>query len=328
MEYIKLPYYTARKDDLKITPIYRDETLLHELETKSAGARSLPDVDTYYTTPVVFPKPGNERPYILSSIVLSADGKMAYMDNPEGPVIASANALDPDGAVSDFWCLNMLRSSSDAILVGANTIRKEPNALMTCMETELYRQRKEVLGKYCQPVQIIVSLDGTDIPLEHPTFHIDPAEETRVLIATSPVGWKHLKANSPLKHTLYGPITTREEADTCVLPALDREYDVFPVLVTGEGKEPDMHLMLRLLRRMGIETVCAESPAYCGALMENGCLDEYFINYSMVYVGGVCTPGHLFPQRSMDHPHADLVSVGIHHRNFLFTRQKITYGVK
>jgi len=82
-----------------------------------------------------------------------------------------------------------------------------------------------------------------------------------------------------------------------------------------------------VLRRMGMETVCVESPTFCAALMAEGFLDEYFINYSMVYAGGPLSPGAVIPASFRNHPHADLVSVGIHRQNFLFTRQLLRYGV-
>jgi riboflavin biosynthesis pyrimidine reductase len=325
---LQLDYFETPKENLKFTEIYRNEAIFSELQANSGTAQSLPDAVAYYTTPLLFPKAPADRPYIVSSIVLSADGKMAYMDNKVGPLIAKCNFLDPQGGAGDFWCLNMLRAYSDALLIGANTLRNEPEYINYCMDASLFRQRQEVLGKPRQPVQVIVSLDGTDVPLEHKSFDVDAAEEMKIAIATSPAGWAHLEKTSGRKHVLVGPFTSREQIDAAALPDLARDFDVFPVLVTGESKNPDMGLMLYALRKMDIETVCAESPTYCGALMKNGCLDEYFINYSMVYVGGVMTPGASFPQSWQEHAHADLVSVGIHRQNFLFTRQRIRYGVK
>lgn len=322
---MRLSYFQTPKDDLKIRELYRSPDLLEELEQASQGAKSLPDAGAYYTTPVVFPKPGSDRPYIVSSIVLSADGKMAFMDNMQGPLIAKCNYLDPAGGAGDFWCLNLLRASADGLIVGANTLQNEPNYINYCMDEDLFRQRQEVLGKRDQPCEILVSLDGTDIPFEHIAFQVDPADRLKNIIATSPAGWDYIQKNSPLKHVLAGGFTVREQVDAAELPALDRDFDTVPVIVTGTGNQPDMKLMLYVLRRLGMETICAEAPSYCGALMENGCLDEYFINYSMVYVGGAMSPGAAFPKSWKNHPHAELVSVGIHRRNFLFTRQKIRY---
>ncbi len=328
MEAVHLTYFETPKDDLKIQEIYRNEALLKEIDGASGGRKSLPDAAQYYTTPVVFPKPGADRPYIVSSIVLSADGKMAFMDNQVGPLIAKLNELDRAGGAGDFWCLNMLRANADGILVGARTLQNEPTYINNCMDVSLFHQRQEVLGKPNQPCQVVVSLDATDIPYEHITFHVDTAERLKMTVATSPVGWENIQKNSPLKHCLVGPFTDRAQVDAAELPALDRDFDVVPVIVTGQDAMPDTELMLYVLRKLGMEVVCAEAPSYCGNLMQHGCLDEYFINYSMLYVGGSMSPGAAFPKSWKDHPHADLVSVGIHHQNFLFTRQKIRYGIK
>ena len=327
MTHVQLDFFDMPKNDLKIAPIYRNEQLLALLAERSGGGRSLPDAAGYYTTPVQFPKPGGDRPYTISSIVLSADGKMAYMDNREGPLIAKNNFADRAGGAADFWCLNMLRAYSDGLIIGANTLQNEPSSVNSCMEISLLRQRGEVLGKQDQPCQVIVSLDGTDIPFGHPTFRVDPEARLRVMLATSPAGWAYIKANSPLKHTLLGPFTDREQAE-CTAPAeLNGGFDTISVLVTGEEDRPDTALMLYVLRRLGMQTVCVESPTYCAVLMDHGLLDEYFINYSMVYAGGMMTPGTAFPKGYREHPHAELVSVGIHRQNFLYTRQLLLYGV-
>ena len=325
-EYVKLSYFDTGRT--KIREIYRDEELYREMEEKSQGEKSLPDVSEYYTTPLRFPKPGADRPYIVSSIVLSSDGKMAYMDNKVGPLIAKCNFLDKQGGGADFWCLNMLRAYSDALLIGANTLRNEPDYINYCMDENLFRQRREVLNKPEQPLQVLVSLDGTDVPLDHQSFRVDPGEHMKLAIATSPAGWEHIQKNSTLKHVVLGPFRSKAEVDAAQLPDRFADYDVFPVIVTGEAVQPDMELMLYVLRKWGVELICAESPTYCGALMEKGCLDEYFINYSIVYVGGTMGPVAIFPKSWQDHPHAELVSIGLHQRNFIFTRQRIRYGVK
>ena len=48
---------------------------------------------------------------------------------------------------------------------------------------------------------------------------------------------------------------------------------------------------------------------------------------SMVFAGGQKSPGYASEFGHMDHPHADFLTLGIHESNFIFTRQKIRYGV-
>ena len=47
MEAIHLTYFETPKDDLKIHEIYRNEALLQEMESLSAGRKSLPDASRY-----------------------------------------------------------------------------------------------------------------------------------------------------------------------------------------------------------------------------------------------------------------------------------------
>ena len=85
MEAIHLTSFETPKDDLKIHEIYRNEALLQEMESLSAGRKSLPDASRYYTTPVVFPKPGSARParqfsscWCRASICWAAAGRAGF----------------------------------------------------------------------------------------------------------------------------------------------------------------------------------------------------------------------------------------------------------
>ena len=322
----KLNFFTTPKDNLKITMVYQDQQVLDALRAASAEQAPLPDASAYYTD-IYFPQAPAGRPYTFSSIVLSADGKMAYQDNPAGPLVAKNNFLDPDGSLGDFWVLNMLRAYSDGVIVGANTLAKEPGITCHVYDEDFTRQRREVLGKTHQPASIVVSFDATDIPFDHYTFDMDPAEELKIVINTSPQGMEYIKAHSPLKHVFWGPFTSREQVDAFDFGPLYRDFDTFPVIVTGEGNRPDSGMLMYVLRKLGVMKLCVESPSYCAHLIQNEMLDEYFINYSMVFVGGTTTPGHMTPYGYLDHPHSNLLSLGIHKSNFMFTRQKLCYGV-
>ena len=98
-----------------------------------------------------------------------------------------------------------------------------------------------------------------------------------MLIATSVVGGENIQRDSHLKQCLVGPFTSRDQVDAAQLPAMDRDFDLVPVIVTGQGAEPDTELLLYVLRKLGMEVVCAEAPSYCGHLMQHGCLDACFM---------------------------------------------------
>lgn len=322
----QLNFFQTPKEGLQVNMVFQDEQALAALKAASPEGAALPDVARYYT-PLYFPPAPADRPYTYSSIVLSSDGKMAYQDNPSGPLVAKNNFLDPDGALGDFWLLNALRAHADGVIIGANTLAKEPGITCHVYDEDLARQRREVLGKAEQPVGVVVSFDATDIPFDHYSFDVDPAQRYRMLIATGPEGMAYIQDNSPRKHVFWGPFRTREEVDAFAFPPLLEDFDTFPVIVTGEGKNPDGQLMMYVLRRLGIQRLCVESPSYCAYMLSRQMLDEYFIDYSMVFVGGPTTPGSFTPYGSVDHPHAELLSMGVHRRNFIFTRQKLRYGV-
>ena len=193
----ELVFFEIPKQNLKIQIVKKSDEILEQIRKESAETAVMPDVAQYYTD-IYFPKAPSDRPYTFSSIVLSSDGKMAYGDNPSGPLIAKNNFLDPDGSLGDFWVLNVLRAYADGIIIGARTLLSEPGITCHVYEERLTRQRREVLGKKYQPCGVIVSLDGTDIPFDHYIFNVDPKEEYKLVIATSPKGsgtrWRFSKA--------------------------------------------------------------------------------------------------------------------------------------
>lgn len=328
MEHTRLVFFETPKANLKITKIYENTELLESIAAEASDKTSMSHVSEYYTTPVCFPAAPAKRPYVTSSIALSADGKMAFNDNKAGPLVAKNNYLDPDGALGDFWVLNLLRAYADGVVFAGNTMKNEPGVSSHVYDVDLNRQRNEELGKIHHPVGVCISLDGTDIPFDHHSINVDPVDEYKVVFGTSPDGGKYILENSPLKHVVYGPFNSMEDVDNWEVPELYCDYDVKPIIITGEGSMPNTEVFLYVLRKLGLENICIESPTYTSHLMRQGWLDEYFINYSMLYAGGVMTPGYSNPSSYLDHVHANLVSVGIHQSNFLFTRQKLVHGVK
>ncbi|NLC40136.1 MAG: pyrimidine reductase [Clostridiaceae bacterium] len=322
----KLATFSFEKTDGGIRPLYENKQLLAELAAEASQPISLEDVTRYYGE-VVLPDAPNDRPYIFSSIVVSADGKMAFENDPVGPHIAQNNYLDPLGGRYDFWVLNFLRAYSDAVIMGGNTMQNERESTSHIYDRDLAKQRQEQLSMSEHPCSVIVSYDATDIPFDHLIFNIEESERYKVLIATSPVGAEYIKENSPLNHSFW---TIEKDTDLCTLDGLDNlfcNFREFPVLVTGEDSKTDIRIMMKALRRIGIKKAMIESPTFCAALMHEQMMDEYFINYSMLFAGGRWTPGYALPFASEDHPHSRLVSIGIHEENFLFTRQKLIYNV-
>ena len=318
-------------DNIRLDVRYRNEHLIEEMRMSGSETKTPPKIADVYDE-ISFPQVPEKRPYLISSIVLSADGKMAFEDISEGPAIAKQNFLDPNGALADFWMLNAARTYADAVVIGARTLQMEPKNTSHIFDPELLAQRKETLGKPNHPANIVASFDGTDIPLEHLIFNIDPAEGLPVGITTSTAGGEYLSANFPQKVRIYGPYEDAESVGKGEVPMQLAEdlapgSGIVPIIVTGKGSQPDSEAFLAVLRRIGMELLVIESPSFTAHLMELGLMDEFFINYSMVYAGGNLTPGKASPHSYASHPHAQIVTLATHTSSFMYTRQRLYYGL-
>ncbi|MDR2258995.1 MAG: pyrimidine reductase [Treponema sp.] len=317
---------------IRIEPLFRSEETLAEISAGSPDKIPQKVCDVYGG--LCFPPAPAKRPYTFASMVLSSDGKMAFEDDPKGPVIASANKLDSDGALADFWVLNMLRSYADAVIVGARTLQAEPEAAAYVFCGELAHDRIAVMHKKSRhPLNVVVSFDGADIPLEHTIFN---RGGLAAMIATSEAGGAYLdRALGRRRRRIFGPY--RDAAAIAGLPGGEPSSDlaeirlavedpeVLPILLTGSGGRPDSDILLLTLRLTGVERLCVEAPSYMWHLLNNKTMDEMFINYSMLFAGGSVSPGAAAPFTSLVHPHAELLMMGIHRRNFIYTRQRLRY---
>jgi 5-amino-6-(5-phosphoribosylamino)uracil reductase len=89
-----------------------------------------------------------ERPYTLLSCSVSLDG---YLDSPTMPRLPLSNA-------ADFERIDAVRASCDAILVGANTIRRDNPRLL--IRSEDRRRQREEHGLPASPVKVTVTETG------------------------------------------------------------------------------------------------------------------------------------------------------------------------
>jgi len=361
----KLPQMDFPPDKIKLELLYveRDKSEAQtEAQPKSkakAQPKALPKITSAYTK-LTFPPAPADRPYLISSLVLSADGKMAFEDVRDGPAIAKENYFDPDGALADFWVLNALRASSDAVIIGAGTLNSEPSTSGHILDPELIDQRlssrraeeaetdaakktsaaRETSDTAARdggvsahplsgslnrrhPVNFVVSFDGTDIPPDHFLFNIDPSEQLPVAVMTSPDGGEYLQANFPRPVQIYDSSAGR----AAILHDLDPHSGVTPVITTGSNSKPDTPAFLALLRRLNLELVLVESPSYTSHLMHLESMDEAFVNYSMIYAGGTQSPGRSLAFTHTSHPHVKIIALAMHTESFIYTRQRFFYGI-
>lgn len=311
-----LPKVDYNYEAFKLTKIFENE----KVKTfPNQGVETKESIDVFGH--LKFPE-YPDRIYLTASFVSSIDGKIAYLDDPAGPVIARANQLDPDGATADFWLLNLFRASADAIFVGAGTMHKEGPGTAHIFDQNLEDKRVE-LGMNPIPYAVICSLDG-DIPFDDYMLTEQPC-----MINTSPEGLKVVEKGIQQEYYVVGPYHTMEEIEEEKIRENFKKYDgkKIPVIVTGDGEMTNSHILLRVLKLMGLNKAIVESPSYCHSLMQDKLLDEILLNYSCVYIGGEATSfgKGMEAFTSKAHPHTEMLSIHMHSPNFFYFRHKFNY---
>jgi len=314
-----LPKVDFSIDDLKLDILYEDKEYLTETQKKSLQDTTPEKVKEIFGD-LFFPIAQDEFPHVYASFVFSMDGKIGFPDNPEGPLVSSKNFTNPKGGKADFWLLIVLRTFSDVAIRGAKTLAAEEEGTGHIFDDDLIDIRKDTLNKSGEyPINLIVSLDGTDIPLDHKVFNIP---NLKVWINTSPKGVQYLKENwDKNMKVLYGDQDVNWEKEF-----KSTDYNEVLVICTGEDKNTNAFQLLKALKSGGMDHVTVESPSYTWYLLKKQLLDEMFINYSGLYIGGDMTFGLNNPFSSEEHPHIKLVKLSMHNSTFLYTRQKILYN--
>mgnify|MGYP000244163575 CR=1 FL=1 len=136
--------------------------------------------------------PPTRGQYVISNFVTTLDGVVALM----------APGHESGGAVSgynqhDRMVMGILRAVSDAVVVGAGTLRSVPEHLWTAQYifpslADEYVQLRTSLGKPESPLNVIVTGSGNLVP----NFLVFQSQEVPVLIVTTPRGAKRIEALS------------------------------------------------------------------------------------------------------------------------------------
>ncbi len=273
-----------------------------------------------------FPASREDRVYTMGCFVTSIDGKLAFPDKPEGPVVAKANSLDPSGAEADFWVLNLFRANADVVIGGAGTMWKEPDGTCSLFDSDLEDARIKA-GKPAAPWLVVCSLDGTDIRYQDSLFDNQP-----VMLHTSPAGLTPVEENYGRPFYVVGPYADAAEA-AADSEKISGDFEArkgkeSPVILTGKGSMTDSAALLAVLRIMGMERALVESPSYCHVLMQDALLDELTLNYSCLYIGGAAVGlgNGMTPFTSTRHPESELLSIHMHSPSFLYFRHRLRYG--
>lgn len=149
----------------------------------------------------------SERPLPLPPELRSIYGQLSFPPHPGRPHVISNFVTTLDGVVSlnvtgqsgggeisghnqhDRFVMGLLRAVSDAVIVGAGTLRAVPNHLWTAQfifppMAEAYRSLRARLGKSGHPLTVIVTGHG-DLNLGLPVFQ---TPDVPALVVTSSLG--------------------------------------------------------------------------------------------------------------------------------------------
>ncbi|KAF0091020.1 MAG: pyrimidine reductase riboflavin biosynthesi [Fusobacteria bacterium] len=317
-----MDYPSIEFDEKKVTSTtcYLNEEMLAEVNSASDTSKYLPKVERTYGK-LSFPN-GNEYPYSFASIALSVDGKMAYPERPEGPLVAISNRLNPDGALTDFYVLNFLRAYSDLIIQGSNTLKAEEDLWNVVFDKDLVEERVKYLGKKTEhPGTVIITLDGTDIPLDHQLFS---QNKLPLCIFTTTRGAKYLEenGNGKFKHVLS---LVDGDSGKKLSEIINTVSEVISVISADSGSATDLKLFMKSLKVAGVNQVIVESPTITWLMMKEKIMNEYFLTYTTTFIGGQLSPGWNMPFSFEDHPHAEILQLNNHKSSFIYTRQVLRY---
>lgn len=203
-----------------------------------------------------FPAPPDDRPYVLVNMVMSADGKTTIEGTERGL-----------GSTSDQRLMGALRTHADAVLNGAETLRK--SGCTPDPGTEEFRALRRVRGLPAMPLAVVLTRSG-ELPLDA-EFFTSAAFEGVVFIAES------------------APNERR-----AAIEATGRRVVAVP-------EEDAARSMLRVLRQsFGVRTLLCEGGSFLnGMIFDIDAVDEYFVTVGGRVVGG---NGSLTPVRSMRDP--------------------------
>jgi riboflavin biosynthesis pyrimidine reductase len=211
---------------------------------------------------------------VYANFVASVDGVVAF----EPGVRRSAGSLLSDGRPTDRHLMGLLRACADAIVIGAGTLRAEPEHLWTPAHVypdaaDEFEQLRARLGLAPEPELVVVSASGK-VPMRA------RALAHGATILTTPAGARRLQEGLP-------PASRVEAA--------------------GDGSELDLTEALARLRARGGRRLLTEGgPGLAAGLVAQGLLDELFLTVAPVLAGrrGGDRPGlvdgiHLLPGRRL-----------------------------
>ena len=226
------------------------------------------------------------RPYLYVNFAVSRDGRVSF-NEPGRLGGGDVSGFHPH----DTWLMGLLRARADAVMVGDNTLRLEPNHLWTSAficpaDAPAFRALRLLEGRNPEPLQVFLSLTG-EVDTNAAVFQ---QEGLRVLVATTERGAAR---------------TSFSSCAACV--------DVVPL---GKAVCDLARLTAVLYTDYGVRTLlCEGGPRVYGSVLAAGLVDDEFLTLCPTMIGGDApakprpslVEGHAF--RPEDAPASRLVSL-------------------
>jgi 5-amino-6-(5-phosphoribosylamino)uracil reductase len=229
--------------------------LLLEENDKDTTAHKISLTDEFrqiYRGDWMIPK---DSQYRYSNFVISHDGKTSF----------SVHGHEGGGDISGFnkhdqWFMGLARARADAVMVGANTLRSEPEHKWTAefifpSDSAAFQRLRENEGRSKFPLQVMVTRSG-DI---NPDAAIFSDSSLEVIIATT-------------------------EKSAARINSLNLSNA--KTLVVGESDVDLRALNSTLLSDYSVKTMlCEGGPKFYGSMIVERQIDEEFLTMSPVMVG-------------------------------------------
>ena len=203
------------------------------IEQQGAGTGLLgSELQQLYDGDLAFGASPRQRPYVLGNFVQTLDGVVSY-------TIVGQSGGQPisGGCAEDLFLMGLLRAVSDAVLIGAGTLRGDPGQVripeaIYPEAARLYAALREKAGKPSLPLNVILSSSG-NVDFTEPTFH---TASLRAAIITTVEGAERLAAVSADKRgnaTVYSTGESGATTPAAVLRILHKELGVRLLLHEG-----------------------------------------------------------------------------------------------
>jgi riboflavin biosynthesis pyrimidine reductase len=267
-----------------------------------AGATLPAEIRTVYGGDLRLPQAPDNRAYVVANFVVGMDGVASFMI-PGQTGGGDVSMFNPQ----DQFVMGLLRASVDAVLVGANTLRTEPEHLWTShfifsAADSHWNTLRRALGKREPIVNAFMSASG-NIPLDAAVFH---AADVEAIVYTTEAGAMRIE-DARSKHP---------EASVRAIVLRKQEVRPVDVLEHLRTKMDASHLLIE------------GGPRVMGDFVAAGYMDEIFLTDAPQIIGNdgsrpTWAGGNLFtPEGS---PKYDLVGVKVA-GGHLFRRYRVPAG--